>query len=177
MDTDSFILGVKTNDIIKDLKNLEDIFDFSFLDKNHELINNKNEKVVGEFKLETPKKIWIDEFVCLRSKMYSFNCGDDFKNKLEGVSEPQSKQIKSEEYKKCLDGEEYQRDCSYYILRSINHEMYLREVKKSTLSTFDDKMKYLSNIKSLPWNLKIWLFIPFFNWKGGEVLLYLFFEM
>ena len=36
MDTDSFVLSVNTKDIINDLKNLEDIFDFSNLDKNHE---------------------------------------------------------------------------------------------------------------------------------------------
>ena len=41
MDTDSFILSVNTKDIIKDLKNLEDIFDFSNLDENHELFSNK----------------------------------------------------------------------------------------------------------------------------------------
>ena len=33
MDTDIFVLGLSTKDIIKDLKNLEDIFDFSNLDK------------------------------------------------------------------------------------------------------------------------------------------------
>ena len=67
MDTDSFILSVNTKDIIKELKNLEDIFDFSNLEKNHELFSNKNKKVIGKFKIETPKNIWIDEFVCLRS--------------------------------------------------------------------------------------------------------------
>ena len=82
MDTDSFVLSVNTKDIIKDLKNLEDIFDFSNLDKNQELFSNKNEKVIGKFKIETPKNIWIDDFVCLRSKMYAFKCGDDSKNKL-----------------------------------------------------------------------------------------------
>ena len=35
MDTDSFVLIVNTKDIIKDFKNLDDIFDFSNLDKNH----------------------------------------------------------------------------------------------------------------------------------------------
>ena len=74
MDTDSFILSVNTKDIIKDLKNLEDMFDFSNLDKTHELFSNKNKKVIGKFKIETPKNIWIDEFVCLRSKMYAFKC-------------------------------------------------------------------------------------------------------
>ena len=67
MDIDSFILSVNTKHIIKDLKNLEYIFDFSNLDKNHELFSNKKKKVNGKFKLETPKNIWIDEFVCLRS--------------------------------------------------------------------------------------------------------------
>ena len=51
------ILSMKTENIIKDLKNLEDIFDFSNLDENHELKSNKNKKVVGKFKLETPKTI------------------------------------------------------------------------------------------------------------------------
>ena len=39
----------------------------------------KNKKVIGKYKMETPKNIWIDEFVCLGSKMYAFNCGDDSK--------------------------------------------------------------------------------------------------
>ena len=99
MDTDSFLLSVYTKDIIKDLKNLEDIFDFSNLDENHELFSNKNKKVIGKFKIETPKNIWIDEFICLRSKMYVFKCGGDNENKLKCISKSQSKNIKFEEYK------------------------------------------------------------------------------
>ena len=152
IDTDAFVLSLKTKDIIKDLKNLEDIFDFSNLDKNHELFSKKNKKVIGKFKIETPKNIWIDEFICLRSKMYAFKCGGDSKNKLKGISKSQSKHIKFEEYKKCLDGEEYQHECDKYIIRSIIHEMVLQKVKKSTLSIFDDKRCYINNIKSLPWS-------------------------
>ena len=44
MDTDSFVLSVNTKDIIKDLKNLEDMFDFSSLDENHELTVIKTKK-------------------------------------------------------------------------------------------------------------------------------------
>ena len=152
MNTDSLILSIKTKDIIKDLKKLEDIFDFSNLDKNHELYSNKNKKVIGKFKLETPKNVWIDEIVRLRSKMYAFKCGNCSKNKLKGISESQPKNIKFEEYKKCVDGEEYQKECNNYILKSINHEMVLQETKKTTLSIFDDKRKYLQNKESLPWN-------------------------
>ena len=76
IDTDAFVLSVNRNDLIKNLKNSEGIFEFSDLDKSHEIFINKNKKFVGKFKLETPKKIWIDDFVCLRSKIYSFKCGD-----------------------------------------------------------------------------------------------------
>ena len=93
MDTDSFVLSVKTKDFIKDLKNLEDLFDFSNLEKNHELFSNKNKKVIGFFKIETPRSIWIDQFVCLRSKIFAFKCGDDSMKKSGGVSKSQSKNI------------------------------------------------------------------------------------
>ena len=85
------MLSLNTKDNIQDLKNLEGIFDFSNLDKNHQLFSNKNEKVFRQFKIETPESIWIDEFVCLRSKMYAFKCGDDSKNKLKCISKSQSK--------------------------------------------------------------------------------------
>ena len=117
MDTDSSVLSINTKDIIKDLKNLEDIFDFSNLEENHELFSNKNKKVIGKIKIET----------CLRSKRYAFKCGDDSKNKLKGVSESQSKIINFEEYTKCLEGEKYQEECENYILRSVNHAMYLQK--------------------------------------------------
>ena len=152
MDTDSFVLSVNTKGIIKDLKFFEDIFDFSNLDEYHELLSNKNKKVIGKLKIKTPKTIWIDKFFCLRTKIYAFKCGDDSKNKLKCISKSQSKHIKFKEYKKCLDGEEYQRECNNYIIRSINHEMHLQEVKKSTLSFFDDKRCYINNFESKPWN-------------------------
>ena len=154
VDTDGMILSMKTENIIKDLKKLGDIFDFSNLDENHKIFINKNKKVVGKFKIETPKNVWIDEFVCLRSKTYWFKCKDkdESKNKIKGISKSQSKHIKFEEYYNCLFGKEYQRECNNYIIRSINHEMVLQEVKISTLSIFDDKRCYVNNIESLPWN-------------------------
>ena len=130
VDTDAFVLSVNTEDIIKDLKNLEDIFDFSNLDKNHKIFSNKNENIVGKLNLETPKNFWVDEFVYLRSKMYAFKCGDVSEKNLKGISKPQSKQIKFEECKNCLDGEEYLEECDNYILRSVNHEMYLQNKNK-----------------------------------------------
>ena len=154
VDTDGMILSMKTENIIKDFKNLEDIFDFSNLDENHELFSNRNKKVIGKFKIETPKNIGIDEFVCLRSKAYSSKCKDkdENKNKIKGISKSQSKHIKFEEYYNCLFGGEYQKECNNYIIRSINHDMVLQEVKKSTLSIFDDKRCYINETESIPWN-------------------------
>ena len=102
LDTDAFVLSVNTNETIKDLRNLEDIFGFSNLDENHEFFSIKNRKVIGKFKLETTKSISIDEFVCLRSKMYSFKCGEDSKNKLKSVSKSQSKHFKFNDYYNCF---------------------------------------------------------------------------
>ena len=154
IDTDGMILSMKTKDIIKDLKNLENKFDFTNLEENHELFSNKNKKVIGRFKIETPKNVVIDEFVCLRSKAFSFKCknNDENKNKIKGISKSQSKHNKLEEYYNCLFGGEYQRECKNYIIKSINHEMVLQEVKKSTLSIFDDKRCYINEIESMPWN-------------------------
>ena len=105
MDCDSFVLSIETENIIINLKNLGEFFVFSNLDKNHELFSNKNKKVVGKFKIETPENIWIDEFVALRSKCYAFKCGDNSINKLKGISKSYSRNIKFDEYKKCLYGE------------------------------------------------------------------------
>ena len=57
IDTDAFVLSVNPKDVIKDLKILEDIFDFSNLDEKHDLFSNKNKKRAGFSKIETPKKI------------------------------------------------------------------------------------------------------------------------
>ena len=83
--------------------------------------------------------------------MYAFKCNNDSKNKLKGVSKSKSKNFIFEEYKKCLVGDEYQKECDNYILRSVNHEMFLQKVRKSTLSIFDDKRCYKNNLESEPW--------------------------
>ena len=49
IDTDGMIymiLSTKTENIIKDSKKLEDIFDFSSLDENHELLSERNKKLL-----------------------------------------------------------------------------------------------------------------------------------
>ena len=93
IDTDGIVRSINTENIIKDLINLENTFDFSNSDENLELISNKNEKVIGKIKFETPENICIDEFVALRSKAYSFICNGENTNKI-GISESYSKKFK-----------------------------------------------------------------------------------
>ena len=83
--------------------------------------------------------------------MYAYRCENDCRNKLKGIFKSYSKNYKFDEYKKCLDGEEYQQECHNYFIRSINHEIYLQPVKKSTLSLFDDKRCYINETKHELW--------------------------
>ena len=55
---------------------------------------------------------------------------------MKGVSKPYFKNIKFEEYKNCLNKEKYQRECDNFILRSLNHEMYLQKIKKVNIIFF-----------------------------------------
>ena len=153
-DTDGMILSMITKDIIKNLKNLEDIFDFNNLDENHELFSEKNKKGMGKFEPETPRKIWIDEFVCMRSKAYSFKCNDNIESKkiLKGIAKSQPEHIKFEEYYDCLFGGEDQKECDNYIIRSLNHETYLQKVRKPKVSLFNDKRCYINETENKPWN-------------------------
>ena len=121
---DSFVLSANTKIIIEDFKNLEDLFDFSNLDEINEIFSNRNKKLIGKFKIETPKNAWIDEFVCRRKKIYALKCGVDSKKKSKGVSKSYSKDIKIDE-KKCLDGGKYQEECNKHNILSLNHEMHL----------------------------------------------------
>ena len=89
----------------------------------------------------------------MTSKAYSFKCksDDERKNKLQGVFKSQLIQIKFEEFKKCLDGEYYQKDCDNYIIKSPNQEMYLQQIKKINIVLFDEKRCYIYIIERIPW--------------------------
>ena len=71
MDTDSFIMNIKTNDFYKDISNnVENRFDTSNYEVNRPLPTGKNKKFIGLMKDELGGKI-ITEFVTLRPKTYS----------------------------------------------------------------------------------------------------------
>ena len=76
MDTDSFIMHIKTEDITDDV---EERFDLSNYENNR-LPTGKNKKVIGLMKDELGRKIMTD-FVALRSKTYSYLMDDDWSDK------------------------------------------------------------------------------------------------
>ena len=74
MDTDSFIINIKTEDFYKDIANdVERWFDTSNYDKNDKrpLQIGINKKVIGMFKDELGGKS-ITEFCALRAKAYAY---------------------------------------------------------------------------------------------------------
>ena len=76
MDTDSFIIHIKTEDFYKDIANdAEKRFDTSNYEVNRPLPIGKNKKVTGLMKDELGGKI-MAEFVALRPKTYSYLMDD-----------------------------------------------------------------------------------------------------
>ena len=81
MDTDSFVMHIKTNDFYKDItSDAENRFDTSNYEVNRPLPIGKNKKVIGLMKDELGGKI-ITEFVTLRPKTYSFLIDDGKEDK------------------------------------------------------------------------------------------------
>ena len=104
MDTDSFIMNIKTEDFYNDIANdVEKRFDTSNYECDRPLPTGKNKKVIGLMKDELGGRI-ITEFVTLRPKTYSYFT-DDFKEdkKAKGTKKCVIKiMIKFDDYKKCL---------------------------------------------------------------------------
>ena len=83
MDTDSFVMHIKTEDFYKDIADdVERWFDTSNYDEKDErpLPTGKNKKVIGLFKDELGGKMMI-EFCGLRAKAYAYRLNDGTEKK------------------------------------------------------------------------------------------------
>ena len=140
MDTDSFIMNIKTEDFYNDIANdVEKRFDTSNYECDRPLPTGKNKKVIGLMKDELGGRI-ITEFVVLRPKTYSY-LTDDFKEdkKTKGTKKCVIKRmIKFDDYKKCLlNGEVVLK--SQQRFKSKGHDVYTENINKIALSSNDDK--------------------------------------
>ena len=126
MDTDSFIMNIKTNDFYEDIANdVENRFNTSNYEVNRPLPMGKNKKVISLMKNELGGKI-ITEFVTLRPKTYSYLTDDGKEDKkAKGTKKCVIKKtIKFNDYKKCL----------------LNDEMILKSQQRFISKKHDDCM-------------------------------------
>ena len=154
MDTDSFIMNIKTEDFYKDIANdVERRFDTYECDR--PLPTGKNQNVIGLLKDELGGRV-ITEFVALRPKTYSY-LTDDCKEDKEAKGTKKSvikRMVKFDDYKNCLlNGEVILKSQQRFI--SKRHDVYTENINKIALSSNDDKRIVSSDqITSYPYGYK-----------------------
>ena len=140
MDTDSFVINIKTKDFYKDIaENIKERFDTSNYIYDRPLPTGVNKKVVGLMKDELGGGI-ITEFTALRPKAYSYKM-DDFTElkKAKGTKKcVVKKMLRFDDYKNCLftDSKVLRPQQRF---RSENHSVYTENINKIALSCNDDK--------------------------------------
>ena len=140
MDTDSFIMHIKTNDFYKDTADdVEKSLDTSNYEVNRPLPTGKNKKVIGLMKDKLAGKI-MTEFVALRPKTYSYLMDD-------GSSDKKAKGTKNCVIKRRLKFNDYKDRLlnneiiikSQQRFKNEAHNVYTEEINKIALSSNDDK--------------------------------------
>ena len=139
MDTDSFVMNIKTEDFYKDIANdVEKRFETSNYEVNTALPTGNNKKVIGLMKDELGGKI-ITEFVTLRPKIYSYLTDDGKEDKkAKGTKKHVIKRmIKFNDYKNCLLKDEVILKSQQRFI-SKKHDVYTEYINKIALSNNDD---------------------------------------
>ena len=156
MDTNSFVMNIKTNDFYKDIANdVECTFDTSNYEVNRLLPMGKNKKVIDLMKDKLGGKI-ITEFVTLRPKTYSYLTDDGKKDKkAKGTKKCVIKRmIKFNDYKNCLFKDEVILKSQQRFI-SKKQNVYTENINKIALSNNDDKRIVSSDkITSYPYGYK-----------------------
>ena len=142
MDTDSFIIYIKTEDFYEGIANdVEKWYDTSNYNKNYKrpLPIGINKKVIGMFKDELGGKI-MTEFSAIRAKAYAYITEDGSVHKrAKGTKKCIIKrEIMFEHYKDCLFNSKTITKPQQRF-RSDHHRVYTEEVNKIALSSNDDK--------------------------------------
>ena len=141
MDTDSFVINIKTKDFYKDMgvKDVKERFDTSNCIYDRPLPIGVNKKVIGLMKDELCGGI-ITEFVALRPKAYSYTTNDFTElKKAKGTKKcAVKKMLRFSDYKNCLfsNGKVLK---SQQRFKSENHSVYTENINKIALSCDDDK--------------------------------------
>ena len=140
MDTDKFIMHIKTEDFYKDIADdVEKIFNTSNYEVDRPLPTGKNKTVIGLMKDELGGTI-MTEFVALRPKTYSYltdDCEEDKKAK--GTKTCVIKRrLKFNDCKDCLLNNQIVLK-SQQRFKNERHDVYTEEINKTALSSNGDK--------------------------------------
>ena len=104
-DTDSFIINLKTEDIIKEIKGpLANYLDLSNFPPYHPLYSNKCKGELGKLKIETAP-FHMKEFIALKPKAYTYTATKNDQasnNTLKGVPSHIRNGLNLDSYKQCL---------------------------------------------------------------------------
>jgi hypothetical protein len=148
IDTDSLIYEIRTDDVYKDFERIgksEDCWDNSDYPKDSPYFSAHNKKVIGKFKDEA-EGVPIIEFVGLRSKMYSY-VKENGKGGMtaKGVKKYVIKnKLTHDNFKGVIKKKEQMRH-NMNTMRSVKHNVGTYEMRKVTLSCFDDKRHLLND--------------------------------
>ena len=140
MDTDSFVINLKTKDFYKDIvMDVKERFDTSNCIYNWPLPIGVNKKAVGLMKDELGGGI-ITEFVALRPKAYSYKTNNNTElKKAKGTKQcAVKKMLRFNDFKNCLfaNGKVLR---SQQRFKSENHIVYTENINKIALSCNDGK--------------------------------------
>ena len=156
MDTDSFVMNIKTEDFYKDIANdIEKDLILDNYDVNRPLPMGKNKKVFGLMKDGLVGKI-ITEFATSRPKNYSYLTDDGKENKkAKGTKKCIIKRmINFDDYNNCLLKDKVLLKSQQRFI-SKKHNVYTENINKTGLSNNDDKRIVSSDkITSCPYGYK-----------------------
>ena len=140
MDTDIFVMNIKTNDFFKDITHdVYNRFDTSNYGVNRPLPIGKNKKVIGLVKDELGGE-FITEFIALRPRTFSYLTDNDkIDKKAKGTRKcVVNKMIKFHDYKNCLLNDNILLKSQQRFI-SNKHDVYTEDVNEIALSNDDTK--------------------------------------
>ena len=93
------------------------------------VISEKQEKVLGQFKVETPEGLWFDKFIALKSKSCCFIENGETNRKIKGISKVVCKKSTFEEHYSCLMNYDSNTPIKHtkLTIQSDYHKIYLRK--------------------------------------------------
>ena len=163
MDTDSFVMDIKTDDFYKDINNdVDKWFDTSNYDKNDNrpLEIGKNKKLIGKFKDELGGKV-MTEFCALTAKAFAYKLDDDTEMKKAKSTKKciVKRELAFKNYMDSLFNEEVIIR-SQQRFRSDHHRVYSEEVNKIALSSNEDKrLQTFDKVTTFPYGALLLKFV------------------